>query len=199
MQACTRDAPEVYHRRRGGLLPGFSLPSNARDPQGDIVLCAPERSLLDKLVKLVKFDKLDNCFIDIETECNCSATRNGGEVKQELVVCFITHQISEAQAEKQNICINDFHRMNCNPRARAAGARMELGDSDDCDGEGRVAGDDRGSHTCYLRCRSNSLQSLFPSYNDVFVWPRSAMYKVREDARLREQDFGNYQDPLHVS
>ena len=52
---------------------------------------------------------------------------------------------------------------------------------------------------CYLRCRSNSLQSLFSSYNDVYVWPRSAMYKVREDARLREQDFGNYQDLLHVS
>uniref|UniRef100_A0A7S4J7C4 Uncharacterized protein n=1 Tax=Guillardia theta TaxID=55529 RepID=A0A7S4J7C4_GUITH len=124
-----------------------------------------------------------SCFIDIETECNCSAaSRKGG-----------------SQSENQNQCISDFHRMNCNPAGRAAGLSVDDGGEEDCGGElGKLSSEDRGASTCYLRCRSNSLQSLFSSYNDVYVWPRSAMYKVREDARLREQDFGNYQDLLHM-
>ena len=59
------------------------------------------------------------------------------------------------------------------------------------DGEAEAEGD-----ICYLRCRSESLCNMLETRKqDIFVWPHTARYKVREDARLREQEFGNFQDP----
>jgi broad specificity phosphatase PhoE len=60
-------------------------------------------------------------------------------------------------------------------------------------GDGEAEGD---GEICYLRCRSESLCNMLETRKqDIFVWPHTARYKVREDARLREQEFGNFQDP----
>ena len=59
---------------------------------------------------------------------------------------------------------------------------------------------EEGSNLCYLRCRSYSLQNMLQAEDeDVFVWPNSSRLKVREDARLREQEFGNFQNPGTIS